>query len=73
MTPQQLHDNRIRIGQQIAAAREAQGLRQQDLAELTGMKQTNIARIELGKFSFGVDSLSKISAALGREIIIPAK
>lgn len=73
MTTKQLHDNRLYIGQQIAQAREAAGMTQVQLSEATGIFQSNINRIEHGKYNVGLDILTKITAALGREIIIPAK
>lgn len=71
MTVWQLHDNRLRIGQQIAAAREAAGLTQVQLSEATGIFQSNINRIEKGKYNVGLDILTKITTALGCEIVIP--
>ena len=67
MTTQQLRDNRLRIGREIIAAREARGMTQHQLAESVGMVQPNIARIESGKYSVGIDILSQIAEALGCE------
>lgn len=41
---------------------------QYKLAELTGLAPGNIARIETGKYSTGVDLLSKIGDALGYKL-----
>lgn len=68
MTIQQLHDNRLRIGQQIAAAREVSGMTQVQLSEATGIFQSNINRIEKGKYNVGLDILSRLAAVLGCEI-----
>ena len=55
---------RIQIGNRIKELRQKRGLSQADLAEMTGLIQQNIARIETGKYSTGLDILSKIAAAL---------
>ena len=72
MTAQQLQANRLHVGRQITAAREAVGMTQVQLSESTGIYQSNINRIEKGKYNVGLDILSKISAALGCEIVIPS-
>lgn len=55
---------RLRIGQRISELRRMRGLTQSDLASLTGYDRTNIAKIELGRYSVGVDVLSTIAKAL---------
>jgi len=57
--------HRIRIGDRIKELREAAGLSQKELAEKCDLRQQHIARVELGKYSTGIDILSKIAAALG--------
>lgn len=54
-------NNREYIGKRIAQLRKERGLSQLQLAELTGLKQSNIARIESGKYSTGLDILQKIA------------
>ncbi|BFK20327.1 helix-turn-helix transcriptional regulator [Mediterraneibacter glycyrrhizinilyticus] len=49
----------------IISAREAKGLSQRDLAELTGIKQPAIARMESMKTIPKIDTLFKILAPLG--------
>lgn len=49
----------------IISAREAKGLSQRDLAELTGIKQPAIARMESMKVIPKIDTLFKILAPLG--------
>ena len=61
-------DNRERIGKRIAQIRMEAGLSQARLSELTGIAPGNIARIETGKYSTGVDLLSKIGDALGYQL-----
>lgn len=59
---------RIRIGKRISEIRKSKGLSQVKLAELTGIDSGNIARIEIGKYSTGIDILGKIADALDMEI-----
>lgn len=44
------------------------GVSQYKLAELTDLAPGNIARIETGKYSTGIDILSKIGDALGYQL-----
>lgn len=60
--------DRERIGKRIAQIRMEVGISQYKLAELTGLAPGNIARIETGKYSTGVDLLSKIGDALGYKL-----
>ena len=39
-----------------------------DFARLAGIDAANLSRIEKGKYSVGLDILSKIAAALGKKI-----
>jgi transcriptional regulator with XRE-family HTH domain len=57
--------DRERIGKRIAELRKKKGLSQVRLAELSGIDSGHIARIELGKYSTGIDILAKIGHALG--------
>lgn len=61
-------NDRERIGKQIAEIRKEKGISQAKLSELTGIGSGHIARIELGKYSTGIDTLSKIAEALGYKI-----
>lgn len=53
-------NDRERIGKRISAIRKKKGISQAKLSDLTGIAPGNIARIELGKYSTGIDILSKI-------------
>lgn len=57
------------IGKMIEA-REAKGLSQRELAELSGVKQPAIARIESMKTTPQVDTLLKVLAPLGYTLSI---
>jgi transcriptional regulator with XRE-family HTH domain len=64
---------REEIGRKIAAIRKKKGLSMRQLAELTGLNHSNIGKIELGKYSVGVDILGRICDALGCELNITEK
>ena len=55
---------------QIAAARLAEGLSQQELAERCGMKPSNLCRLENGNGNLSVATLSRIAYGLGRKLKI---
>lgn len=55
---------RKKVGDKIKELRLAQNLTQEQLAEKAGILRTTLSRIELGKYSVGVDILSKIANAL---------
>lgn len=61
-------NERERIGKRISELRKSKGLSQAKLAELTGIAPGNIARIETGKYSTGIDLLSKIANAMGYKL-----
>ena len=59
------------IEQDLVALREARGLSQRALAELAGMKQPVIARIESGKAkNLELKTVARIAAALGAKVKI---
>jgi len=61
-------EERLRIGRRIAEMRKEQGLTQTQLAEQCGLQQAHIARIETGKYSVGIDTLSQIADALNAKV-----
>ncbi len=64
------YENRKRIGRQIRQMREDEGMTMVKLAELSGLRQTTIRKIEAGVFDIGIDELSAIAQALGGELNI---
>ena len=42
--------------------------RQEKLAELSGVGSSHIARIEMGRYSVGIDTLAKIAAVFNMEL-----
>ena len=61
-------NERTRIGNRIRQIREERCIEARDLAKLAGIDAANLSRIENGKYSVGIDILSKIVASLGKKI-----
>ncbi len=59
---------RERIGTRIRLMREKKGMEAKQLAILTNIDAANISRIEQGRYSVGLDILSKLAHALGAKI-----
>lgn len=60
--------DRERIGAAIAALRTKNKMTVRDLADKTGINHSNLCKIEGGKLSPTIDTLSKIANALGAKI-----
>ncbi|MFA6677208.1 MAG: helix-turn-helix transcriptional regulator [Bacteroidales bacterium] len=63
---------RVRIGKQIRFLRKKKGMEARELALLAGIDAANLCRIEQGKYSFGIDILSRIAFVLGAHIDLVA-
>lgn len=63
-----IFDAAYAFGQVIYSARKARGLRQADLAELSGIAQADISRIERGQIAPTTPTLLKLADALGGQI-----
>lgn len=61
----ELNVERERIGARIRQLRESRGIEAKHLAVLTNIDAANLCRIEQGRYSVGLDILTKISHALG--------
>lgn len=59
---------RERIGIRIRQLREEHGIEARELAQMTKIDAANLSRIEKGRYSVGLDILSRIAAALGKKI-----
>lgn len=59
---------RIYIGKRIAEERARLGLSQTELANLSGINRATIAKIELGRWSVGIDILGRIAEAMGLRV-----
>ena len=63
---------RWRMGKDIAELRKQRGMTQQDVADRANIMRPHIARVELGKYNFGFDTLQAIADALDADIrIVP--
>jgi ribosome-binding protein aMBF1 (putative translation factor) len=60
----------VRLAVMIAKLREKRGWSQRKLAEVTGIKQPQIARIEMGRQTPTLETLWKLADALGAEVVI---
>ena len=58
------------IIRQIILARSKANLTQKELAERSGIKQSNISRLERGTYNPSLNSLKKIAKGLGKELHI---
>ena len=54
----------------VIAARLACNMTQKELAEKTGIRQSNISRVENGSASPTIDTLARIAAGLGKQLKI---
>ena len=54
----------------VIAARLASNMTQKELAQKTGIRQSNISRIESGASSPTIDTLARIAAGLGKQLKI---
>lgn len=54
----------------VIAARLENHMTQKELAEKTGIRQSNISRIESGAASPTIDTLSRIAAGMGKRLKI---
>ena len=59
---------RRQISGQLLYERLAKGMSQEELAQKTGIKRSNISRIESGTQNLTLDSLVKITEAFEKEI-----
>lgn len=58
---------------QLRALREQRGLSTTELAEKTGLKQSNISRLENGKYPPNLITIMKLASALNAEVVVKAK
>lgn len=59
---------RRNIGKMIAAARKKQGFTTRQLADMCGLPQSHIVRIESGRYAVTIDTIGIIAATLGLRI-----
>lgn len=56
------------IGERIAEMRQLRGITQNELAEMTGLRQTHLSRIEQGMYMPRIDIAERIAKALNCDI-----
>ena len=72
LTPEEIaaSDFRVSLMVEIARARREPGLTQQQLEELSGVKEPVIARMEKGSTKSQIDTVLKVLAPLGKTLYI---
>lgn len=63
-----INQERVRIGARIKELRKEKNIEAKVLAQLANIDAANLSRIEQGRYSVGLDILSKITYALGAKI-----
>lgn len=53
---------------ELVAERKRQGLTQQDIADMTGMKAPNVTRVESCKFNPSLEVLFRYATVLGKQL-----
>lgn len=64
------NENRKQIGKLLSYKREEKGITIEQLAIKTGLSETNLIRIEEGRYNIGVDMLMNIINALETKILL---
>jgi HTH-type transcriptional regulator / antitoxin HipB len=60
----------LELGEQIRGLREARGISQAELGRRIGSTQPAIARLEAGRVSPTLETLDRVAAALGAELMV---
>ena len=63
-----LYQERVRIGARIRELRKEKNIEAKLLSQLANIDAANLSRIEQGRYSVGLDVLSKIAIALGAKV-----
>jgi DNA-binding Xre family transcriptional regulator len=63
-----LNNERVRIGARIRELRKEKNIEAKQLAQIANIDAANLSRIEQGRYSVGIDILSKVVLALGAKI-----
>ena len=64
---------RSRIGSRLKEIRERKGMEAKSIARLAGIDPSNLSKIESGRYSVGLDILSKIASTIGANVDIVEK
>ena len=70
LPPAEAMSAREDVAVQVRDARKALRLTQQNLADMTGTKKSNISRMESGRYNPSLDFLVKIASSLGKELTV---
>lgn len=65
-----LYQERVRIGKRIRELRKEKNIEARMLAKIANIDAANLSRIEQGKYSVGIDILSRLAFVLGCHIDI---
>lgn len=68
MTDEQKLQERLRIGHRIKTLRTEAKITLEEVSAQTGLDKAHIWRIEAGKYNVGIDALSAIAKAIGKEV-----
>ena len=66
-------EERLRIGTRLKYIREKKKMEAKNIARIAGIDPSNLSKIEAGKYSVGLDILSKIANAIGASVDIVEK
>ncbi len=69
-TPAEALTAREDVAAQVLRARKEAHLTQQNLADLTGTKKSNISRMESGRYNPSLDFLVKVASSMGKELSV---
>ena len=72
LTPEEIAESNVRVAiiGELIKARQARGLTQRKLEELSGVKQPVIARMEKGTTNPQLDTVIKLLAPLGKTLAV---
>lgn len=62
------HQNLVKLGLKIKAARMAKGYSQEGIADAAGMGRTYMGRVERGEQNISIQNLIQIAFALGVDV-----
>lgn len=66
-------EERSRIGARLKEIREKKKMEAKSIARIAGIDPSNLSKIEAGRYSVGLDILSKIANAIGARVDIVEK
>lgn len=55
----------VRFGEHLQSVRQSKGLSLRDMAELCGLDNSNISKIEHGKFDIQLSTITELAKGLG--------